>query len=105
MGLSYQNMKLLFVDLEHKGTTAEGDAIIGVSSVIGNEGSIQLSLLSEEGWKFGLGRGDCDGNYMDGLDAALLLENELNQNSNDPPPSGYVWRWKESDDVEGCRFG
>jgi hypothetical protein len=92
MGLSYQNMKLLFVDLEHKGTTIEGDAIIGVSSVIGNEGDIQV-LTTENGWWYGFAYGDCEGNT--GLDAAQLLEyNQNEQNTTDLPPSGYKWRWR-----------
>lgn len=94
LALNYTNMKLLYVDLEHKGTDSEGNAIIGISSVIGNEGSLQI-VITETGWKFGFARGDCDGNYINGLDAAQLLEYELNKTNNDLPPSGYVWRWKD----------
>ncbi len=94
LGLSgYDSIRLMFVDLKHKETTGNGDAIISINSVIGNKSVVSIQS-SEEGWWFGKKGGDCDDNYSGILDAAILLEQELNQGSNNPPPSGYIWRWK-----------
>ncbi|MCF6170521.1 MAG: hypothetical protein L3J66_06025 [Bacteroidales bacterium] len=95
LGLSgYDSIKLMFVDLKHKETIGDGDAVISINSVIGNKGVVTIQS-SEEGWWFGKKGGDCDDNYIGILDATILLEQELNQGHNDPPPSGYIWRWKD----------
>jgi len=47
--VNYDSMKLLLVDLERTGTDNNGDAIISVGSLIGNEGTI--NVLNSNGWK------------------------------------------------------
>jgi len=91
--ITYDSLRLLFVDLDYLGNTANDEAIIGISSVVGNKGQINIQT-SEDGWRFGYGQGDCLGNPQNGLDAALLLESQLNQQITIVPPPGYVWRYQ-----------
>lgn len=92
INVNYSDSRLLFVGIEHIETTEREIAILGITSVVGNSGTIQQQS-TETGWWFGFGYGDCDG--VGSLDAVVLLEQQLNIDFNDPPPPGYVWRYKD----------
>ena len=67
----------------------------GLKSSIKYEANEAITELEDLiNYDFGYGQGDCLGNTQNGLDAALLLESQLNQQITIVPPPGYVWRYQ-----------
>jgi len=88
--VDYENMKLLLVDLEQTGTDSNGDAIVSVGALIGNEG---IRSLEEGVWFYGENMGLCgSGNYAP-EDAASQLELRVINNVLPEPPQGGSWRY------------
>ena len=94
--VDYENMILLLVDLEQTGADSNGDAIVSVGALIGNEGSISSPTTIESGWYFGFQGGNCEGsnNPYEGVwDAALELQGIIHASLWTAPPPGYVRRY------------
>ncbi len=87
LDINYQNMKLLVVDLEQTGTTTEGDAIISVGSLIGNE---QTVVLHNDNWWYGQNMGMCNGSHVP-EDAATQLDARVTEAMLPEPPHGCRW--------------
>ena len=87
--IDYQNMKLLLVDLEQTGTDSNGDAIVSIGALIGNEGTIMIPS-SEYGWWYGFLGGTCDPNNNYAWDAAKDLQATINSFLVPAPPPGYI---------------
>ncbi len=85
--INYPNMKLLVVDLQQTGTTGEGDAIISVGSLIGNEQNV---LLSDGRWWYGENYGMCNGSHAP-EDAATQLDAQVTEAMLTEPPEGCRW--------------
>jgi len=86
--VNYSNMKLLLVDLEVSGYNSNGDAIVSVSSLIGNEQNV---VLHNDSWMYGENLGMCGtGNYAP-EDAAKQLDKRVTINMQEQPPSGGRW--------------
>jgi len=93
LSVNYPDMKLLLVDLEQTGTDGNGDAIISIGVLVGNEGNINISG-DEEGWWFGLEGGTCEHQYSGVYDATIILEGEIMAANFPAPPPGKKWRKK-----------
>ena len=89
--LDYEDMKLLLVDLENTGTDCNGDAIVSVGVLIGNEGNI-ITPPQEDGWWYGYQGGTCAHVYQGELDAALILEGDLKFAHIPAPSPGFIRR-------------
>ncbi len=72
--VSFANKKLLLVDLEFDGYDANGDAIISIRSIVGNQ--MTLTEHQPTGWWFGNFGGTCDHNYT-GRDATTEIHREI----------------------------
>jgi len=74
---NYTNMKLLLVDLAQTGTDSNGDAIVSVGTLIGNERSI--TQTDEIGYWFGGLLGNCqhDSVTIGAFDATTELQGDL----------------------------
>ncbi len=82
--VNYTNMKLLIVDLKVIGTNSNGDAIISVGALIGNEKTV---ILNDGSWWYGHLLGTCSGTSA-GTDAAKQLESRVTNAMTDLPPTG-----------------
>ncbi len=94
--VNYSNMKLLLVDLEKTGTDSNGDAIVSVGALIGNEEPLNSPSSSETGWHYGFQVGNCDGsgNPFEGVwDAALELQITIHGSLWTAPPPGFIRRF------------
>jgi hypothetical protein len=93
LDVNYPNMKLLLVDLEQTGTDSNGDAIIGIGALIGNEGSFNITG-DVDGWWYGNLDGTCEENdTLQGTwDAASELQSTIYATLVPAPPPGYVRR-------------
>lgn len=87
--LTYQNKRLLLVDLEQTGSTAQGDKIISVKSLIGNQQNI---VLHDDNWWYGENYGTCNGNYGP-EDAATQLDARVTNAMLPAPPGGGRWKF------------
>jgi len=87
---NYENMKLLLVDLEQIGTDSNGDAIVSVGALIGNEGAV--TQTDEEGYWFGGLLGNCqqDSITQGNFDATTVLQNDLYFVHFPTPPPGKI---------------
>ena len=88
----FANKTLMLVDLELNGFDGNNDALVGVTSYVGNQGTL-VPALSEEGWKYGFTMGTCDDQQIGEWDAALELELAVKSVHMMMPPPGYVLRW------------
>jgi len=91
--VDYENMILLLVDLEQTGADSNGDAIVSVGALIGNEGSISSPTTIESGWYFGFQGGNCEGsnNPYEGVwDAALELQGIIHASLWTAPPQDML---------------
>ena len=91
--VDYENMKLLLVDLEVTGTDSNGDAIVCVGSLIGNEETV---ILHDDSWWYGHLMGTCSYNYS-GTDAAKQLEARVTNAMVPDPPTGCHWYYTNID--------
>lgn len=89
--VDYENMKLLLVDLEVTGTDSNGDAIVSVGALIGN--NVAVNPKNEVGWWYGYLGGTCTHVHQGELDAALILEGDLQFAHIPAPPPGYIRRY------------
>ena len=90
--VNYPNIKLLLVDLEQTGTNSDGDAIISIGSLIGNEGNI-INVTQEDGWWYGFLGGTCEHIYQGELDAAIILEGDIKFIHSPAPPPNMMKRY------------
>lgn len=88
--VSFSNRKLLLVDLEHTGYDSNGDAIIGVGSLIGNQNT--LSFTPPPGWWFGFLGGTCLHTYIGVLDATIVYHDEIYGVQFPAPPPGKKYQ-------------
>jgi hypothetical protein len=88
--VSYSNRKLLLVDLEHTGYDTNGDAIIGIGSLIGNQNT--LTFTPPPGWWFGFLGGTCLHNYIGELDATIVYHTEIYGVQFPAPPPGKKYQ-------------
>jgi hypothetical protein len=89
--VSFSNKRLLLVDLEFDGIDANGDAIISIRSIVGNQ--MTLTLHQPTGWWFGNFGGTCDHNFIGERDATTEIHNEIYyfiQFPAPPPGKKYV---------------
>ena len=73
--VNYENMKLLLVDLDLTGTDSNGDAIVSVGVLIGNEESVNLT--NEVGYWFGNYGGTCEHAGSGATDATVEIYNDI----------------------------
>ncbi len=85
----FDNMKLLLVDLQQTGTADNGDAIVSIGALVGNE--INYTSTDEIGWWFGKAAGNCQGEN-DPLDATIVLTHDIYFVRFPAPPPGKVRR-------------
>jgi len=91
--INYNNMKLLLVDLKVSGIDSNGDAIISVGTLLGNEGTLNIPVLTEDGWIYGYTEGTCSENLGYGsVDAAIHLQEDILFINFPAPPPGTVRR-------------
>ncbi|MDP2424234.1 MAG: hypothetical protein U1C46_10225 [Bacteroidales bacterium] len=90
--VNYVNMKLLLVDLEHTGYDINGNAIISVGSLIGNE---QATMLPDENWWYGENLGMCNGNYYAPEDAASKLAARITSAMIPSPGNNCRWYYTQ----------
>ncbi len=88
----FANKRLMLVDLELNGFDGNNDALVGVTSIVGNQGTL-VQAYSEEGWKYGFTMGTCDDQQIGQWDAALELEYAVKSVHMMMPPPGYILRW------------
>lgn len=83
----------MLVDLELNGFDGNGDAIVGVRTLIANQGS-SLIISQEVGWWYGYKGGTCEANnpYAGIWDAALDLQGDLRFCHIPAPPPGMIRR-------------
>ena len=89
--INYTNMKLLLVDLEVTGTDSNGDAIVSVGALIGNERTVPIAP-PPTGWWFGNLGGTCEHVYINVYDATVILWNDLMFVHFPAPPPGKIRR-------------
>jgi hypothetical protein len=87
LALAYPDKKLMVVDLEYLGNDANGDAIVGITSVVGNQ---QAVFLHDDAWWYGLEAGNCQGYYAP-EDASTQLQQRVIDELLPPPPSSGRW--------------
>ena len=88
--VNYTNMKLLLVDLEVSGYESNGDAIIKVGSLIGNEQNI---VFHNDNWWYGRNLGLCGSQQYAPEDGASQLEARVIDNVLPDPPAGGRWHF------------
>jgi len=84
---SLENKKLLLVDLEQTGQAPNGDAIISIRALIGND---QQVVLHNDEWWFGENYGRCNGTHAP-EDAASQLAARIASALIPVPPTGCRW--------------
>ena len=89
---NYDSTKLLLVDLEQTGTDENGDAIVSIGALVGNE--ITISNTNEQGWWFGKEAGNCQGEHV-GWDATDQIMQNINFVHFPAPPPGKIRRKKD----------
>ena len=92
----FSNKKLMIVDLELNGFNTNGDAMIGVNSLIANQGTL-TTAISEDGWWYGYKEGSCavppEPDPWAGIwDAALDIQSDLRFANIPAPPPGKIRR-------------
>lgn len=86
--IDFANKKLLLVDLEVKNYDVNGDAIISVGSLIGNEANV---VLHNDSWIYGESMGLCGSGAYAPEDGASQLAARVINNVLPNPPSGGRW--------------
>lgn len=95
--INYQNMKLLLVDLEIIGYKSNGDPIVSIGSLVGDESNV---VLHNDNWVYGEDLGICgSGNYAP-LDGADQLQKRVTDNMLPDPPSGGRWHFTNPNSIE-----
>ncbi len=89
----FDNMKLLLVDLQQTGTADNGDAIVSIGALVGNEGNV---VLHNDSWWYGKLKGNCSFEYP-GTDAAKQLEVRVSNAKIPEPPEGCRWWYNNVD--------
>ncbi len=95
--VNYTNMKLLMVDIEVTNYDSEGDALISIGSLIGNEDNLTIPNLDIlDGWIYGYKEGSCLENNSSGLlDAGVVIQNNLMFANLPAPPPSMVRRFEQ----------
>ncbi len=86
--VNYPNMKLLLVDLEVSGMDSNGDAIVSVGALIGNEFSV---ARHDDGWWYGEQNGLCADGGQAPEDGASQLCDRVTNAVVPAPPAGGRW--------------
>jgi hypothetical protein len=86
--VNYTNMKLLLVDLELGNIDSNGDAVVIVGALIGNEAT---SVLHNDSWIYGDNQGLCSSGWTNDEDAASQLATRVTNAMLPDPPNGYMW--------------
>lgn len=86
--VNYTDMKLLLVDLEQTGTDGNGDAIISVGALVGNERSV--STTDEVGYWFGNLEGTCEHEGSGVTDATVNIYGNIMFFRFPAPPPGKI---------------
>ncbi len=84
----YDNMKLLLVDLKQTGTDENGDAIVSIGALVGNEGEV---VLHNDNWWYGENAGLCASGWYNDEDAATQLGARVTDAMLPEPPAGCRW--------------
>ncbi len=82
----YDNMKLLLVDLKQTGTDENGDAVVQINALVGNEKSV--SSTDEVGYWYGELMGTCQHEGLGITDATVVLTNDIYFYNFPAPPPG-----------------
>jgi hypothetical protein len=85
--LTYPNKRLMVVDLEYLGDDGNGDALVGITSLVGNQ---QAGFLHADEWWYGNNAGTCNGHYAPEDAASQLQQRVIDTLLPAPPVSG---RW------------
>ncbi len=93
--VNYCNMKLLLVDIEVAQYDSNGDAVISIGALIGNE---TTSILQNDAWIFGKNEGLCVTGWYNDEDAATQLCTRVTNSMYVDPPSGYIWTFGDPHD-------
>jgi len=89
--VDYENMKILLVDLEQTGTDSNGDAIVSVGALIGNERNVPVAH-PPTGWWFGNLGGTCEHFNIGVYDATTQLVGDIMFVHFPAPPPGKIKR-------------
>jgi len=84
----FDNMKLLLVDLQQTGTADNGDAIVSIGALVGNEGNV---VLHNDNWRYGENAGLCGSGNLAPEDAATQLDARVTNAMVPEPPNGCRW--------------
>jgi DNA polymerase III epsilon subunit-like protein len=91
---NFDNKKLLLVDLEHTGFDANGDAVISITSLIGNE--YEPTYIPQPGWLYGELLGTClDNTGFGEIDASVIIHDDVYAIQFPPPPPGFRYAKSE----------
>jgi hypothetical protein len=85
--LTYPNKRLMVVDLEYLGDDGNGDALVGITSLVGNQ---QAGFLHADEWWYGNNAGTCNGHYAP-EDAASQLQQRVIDAMLPAPPANCRW--------------
>ena len=86
--VNYNNKRLLLIDLERIGTDSNGDAIVSVGSLFGNQ---QPIILHNDNWWYGESMGLCGTQQYAPEDGATQLDYRVTNYMLPDPPSGSNW--------------
>ncbi len=86
--VNYSKKRLLLTDLTNIGTDGNGDAIIKITSLIGNQ---QTVVLHNDNWWYGENLGLCSTHQYAPEDGASQLDMRVTNYMLPDPPSGATW--------------
>lgn len=89
--VNFVNMKLLLVDIELSYYDFNGDAVVNINTLIGNQ---QTIVLHNDNWWYGEQSGLCGTNQYVPEDGASQLDFRVTSYMLPDPPSGAFWYFR-----------